>query len=385
MPGSDDRFTRQMQLPRFGAEGQSRLGRARILLAGCGALGSVVAEQLARAGAGSLSIVDRDLVEWSNLHRQTLFSESDARRRVPKAEAAKARLANVHASTTVRAFVDDLAPVSARRYVEDCDVIIDCLDNFETRYLLNDCAVKFGKPLVYGGAIGLRGMAALLLPVTGADLDGLVRWPHARSTPCLRCLAPEPPAPGEAETCETAGVLAATTGVIASLEAALAIRAIAEGAVHVPSSIIRVDLDAMRFETAALDSARDPGCVCCGMGKYEFLETSVTSRERVRVLCGRNAVELALGEPLDDATIARLTARLGSHGTLRCERHGDTRSVSVALRPESADGGVDATPQESVHGLEITLLSGAGGTLAIVSGTTDPERARSTVARFVGV
>ena len=367
-----------MQLPRFGAEGQSRLGRARILLAGCGALGSVVAEQLARAGAGSLSIVDRDLVEWSNLHRQTLFSESDARRRVPKAEAAKARLANVHASTTVRAFVDDLAPVSARRYVEDCDVIIDCLDNFETRYLLNDCAVKFGKPLVYGGAIGLRGMAALLLPVTGADLDGLVRWPHARSTPCLRCLAPEPPAPGEAETCETAGVLAATTGVIASLEAALAIRLVAEGAQHVPAALVRFDLGALEFASGSLAGARDEGCRCCAERRFEFLADPAPAAKRWRVLCGRGAVEVALGASLDASALAQVVARLSATGAARHERHGATDVVTAEIKGEASSDGARAS-------IELALLSSDAGTLAIVSGTTDPERARSIVARYLGV
>ena len=405
MQGSNSRYLMQMQLPRFGAEGQQRLRQARILLAGCGALGSVAAEQLARAGVGTLVVVDRDLVEWSNLQRQTLFTESDARRRVPKAEAAKARLAQVHAPTSVRAFVDDLAPASVHRYVEDVDLIIDCLDNFETRYLLNDCSVKYGKPLVYGGAVGLRGMAALFLPISGADRSGLVEWPLSRATPCLRCVAPEPPLPGEVETCETAGVLAATAGVVASIEAALAIRAVAEGTLHVPSTITRIDLEAMRFESASIEGARDPACPCCGAGRFEFLHPAGDAdASRTRALCGRNAVEISLCGRLDDAAFARVAARLGVHGALRCERHGETRALAIELPSEAEvvreaevareaevvreaevaregelprEAELSHTPafprasHDSSQVLLLTLLAGEVATLAIVSGTTD--------------
>lgn len=372
-----------MQLPRFGAEGQSRLGRARVLVAGCGALGTVVCEQLARAGVGTLVVVDRDVVEWSNLQRQTLFTESDARRGVPKAEAAKARLAQVHAGTVVRAFVDDLHGGNARRYAAEVDLIVDCLDNFETRYVLNDCAVDRGIPLVYGGAVAMRGMAAALLPVTGADgesgrEEALVRWDRGRATPCLRCLSPDAPAPGEVETCESAGILAAAASVTASIEAALAVRLVAEGAAQVPASLVRFDLGAMEFASSTLAGARDEACACCAGRRFEFLDAGVMPAQRWRVLCGRGAVEVALGAPLDARGLAQAVAKLSATGVARHERHGATDVVTAEIGPEPASG----MPGASV---ELALLSSDAGTLAIVSGTTDPERARSLVARYLGV
>lgn len=367
-----------MQLPRFGAEGQSRLARARVLVAGCGALGTVVCEQLARAGVGTLVVVDRDVVEWSNLQRQTLFSESDARRGVPKAEAAKARLAQVHAGTVVRAFVDDIHGGNARKYAADVDLVVDCLDNFETRYALNDCAVERGIALVYGGAVAMRGMAAALLPVTGAGGSGLVRWERARATPCLRCLAPEAPAPGEVETCDTAGILAAAASVTAAIEASLAIRLVAEGAAHVPASLVRFDLASLAFSSSSLACARDEGCPCCAARRFEFLADGLGTAQRWRVLCGRGAVELALGAPLDGRALSQVVAKLSATGAARHERHGATDVVTAEIKTEQGAAG-------ALSSLEIALLSSDAGTLAIVSGTTDPERARSIVARYLGV
>ncbi len=377
------RFQRQMQLPRFGAVGQARIARARVLVAGCGALGTVVAEQLARAGVGTLVIVDRDLVEWSNLQRQTLFTEADARRGEPKAEAAKARLAQVHGGTVVRAFVDDLQGANALRYASEVDLIVDCLDNFETRFVLNECAVKLGLPLVYGGAVGLRGMAAALLPRTGAERDEshadgrerVVRWSASRSTPCLRCLVPEPPAAGELETCETAGVLAAACGIVGSLEAAFSLRLLAEAPCDVPPMLVRFDLGAMRFDASSLASAIDDACACCAGLRFTQLDAA-TSR-RARVLCGRNAVELVLDGVLDAADLDRLAHRMGSlcddSGEVVRGSHGGTASLRARLV-----FGEDAAAS-------VTVLAGETATLAIVEGTSDPERARAIVARSLGM
>ncbi|MBI1303393.1 MAG: hypothetical protein GC172_06360 [Phycisphaera sp.] len=377
------RFQRQMQLPRFGAEGQGRLGRARVLVAGCGALGTVVAEQLARAGVGTLVVVDRDLVEWSNLQRQTLFTEADARRCVPKAEAAKARLAQVHGGTVVRAFVDDLCGANAPRYASGADLIVDCLDNFETRFVLNECAVKLGLPLVYGGAISLRGMAAALLPRTGADredahADGrerLVRWPASLATPCLRCLMPESPAAGELETCETAGVLASACGIVGSLEAAFALRLLAEGPLEVPAALVRFDLGSMRFDASSLASAIDDACPCCAQLVFTHLDS--VGSPRARVLCGRNAVELSIDGVLDETGLERIAQRLASFGRAAGEivrrSHGATASVQASVQIDT-----DTTTS-------ITVLAGEAATLAIVEGTTDPERARMIIARVLGM
>lgn len=359
-----DRYQRQMRLPRFGAEGQRRLRASRVLVVGCGALGTVACEQLCRAGVGAIDIVDRDVVEPSNLQRQTLFTEQDALRREPKAEAAKARLRQINGECTVRAFVDDLHAANMLRYARAADIVLDCLDNFETRYLLNDGSVELGTPLVYAGAVGMRGMAAALLPVTGAGrAASRVVYGNGRATPCLRCLAPEPPMPGEVETCETVGVLGPAAGIAASIEAGLAIRLLAEGADAVPASMVRFDLASLEFRDASIASARDPSCPCCALGERRFLQAMESPW---RVLCGRNAVELRLPTATDAAGLDRIAARLGA-GSER-----GTRSVRGALDP-------------SLGATSVQVLLAEVGTLVLVEGTTDPERARSAVAAAVGL
>ena len=379
----DTRYARQMQLPRFGADGQARLSASRVLVAGCGALGTVVSEALVRAGIGTVTIIDRDLVDLSNLQRQTLFTEQDARRAAPKAEAAKARLAAVNSSVVVRAFVDDIRGSNALGYCEACDLIVDCLDNFETRLVLNDCAVARRIPLVYGGAVGLCGMAAAILPWSGRGHDGTgfgggVRWSESRATPCLRCLMPEAPTPGETETCDTAGILGPVAGIVASVEAGLAIRLIAEGPEHVPAELVRVDLGSLRFQSAAMSEARNGDCACCAHRRFEFLHQAEPahagrSPAACRVLCGRNAVEIRLGASVTIAEFSRIEAKLRIAGEVASSVHGSTRVLRVGL-PGAGDG-----PHT------ISVLASASGTLAIVDGTRDTEQARSVVARWVGI
>ncbi|MFM1822711.1 MAG: hypothetical protein RI967_977 [Planctomycetota bacterium] len=371
-PMSDaSRHLRQMQLPGFGAEGQRRLTAARVFVAGCGALGTVVVEQLVRAGVGTVVVVDRDIVERSNLQRQTLFTERDAERAVPKAEAAKARLLAVDPGVTVRAVVDDLVGGNAARHAEDCDLLIDCLDNFETRYLLNDLAVSTGRALVYGGAVGFRGMAAMLCPITGVGRDGAVRWDAARATPCLRCLAPDPPAAGEVETCETAGVLAAAPGIVGSLEASFALQALAAGEPSAAASrIVRFDLARANFSDASLASARDPACPCCAGGAFAFLAQRAPV---ARVLCGRGAVEVPLGER-SMGRFDEVASSLAALGPVACETHGATRRAVLRA---------DAAAVLGCGGLSV--LDAASGLLVLVEGVDDADRARAIVARSVGV
>lgn len=384
------RYARQMQLPHVGAEGQRRLGAARVLVAGCGALGTVVSESLVRAGVGVVTIVDRDLVEWSNLQRQTLFTEQDARRGVPKAEAAKARLANINSGTVVRAFVDDLRASNAMRYAEEADLIVDCLDNFETRALLNDCAVLRRIPLVYGGAVGLAGMAAAILPhggEAGTACGGAVAWSDDCSTPCLRCLMPVLPAPGEVATCETAGVLGPVAGMVGAIEAGLVIRLVAEGAHRVPPTLVRFDFGAMRFASSSLHEARDPQCACCGRRQFEELSRAGSAPDG-RILCGRNAVEVRLAgvAPAEVAAAAdferiagRIDDRLRSVGSVERERHGDTLVISLV------PPGATAVSPSSPTVRQLRVLISPAGAFAVIEGTTDIEYARSIVARWIGV
>ncbi len=377
MDTESERYSRQMRLPGFGPEGQERLRGARVLVVGCGALGTVACDYLVRAGIGALTIVDRDLVEPSNLQRQTLFTEQDAARGVPKAEAAKARLGLVNRACRVRAFVDDLRAVNALRYASEVDLIIDALDNFETRAVLNECAVSRRIPLVYGGAVGYEGMAAAILP-HGSDarmgFGGALTWDDARSTACLRCLLPELPAPGELPTCDVAGVLGPVAGMVASMQAALAIRLLAQGPDSVPDALLRVDLASMRLSSASIRGARNPECACCARRRFELLERSAAD-SGVRILCGREAVELSLGSDLDDAAFARLEARVRGVACVERDTHGSTRVLRISAR-DRADG-------DEVR--RISVLAGETATLALVEGTRDPEQARAAVARWIGM
>lgn len=370
------RYLRQMQLSGIGREGQERLARARVLVVGCGALGTAACEQLVRGGVGTVSIVDRDLVEWSNLQRQTLFTEQDARRSVPKAEAAKARLGAINSAVTVRAFVDDLHAGNASRYASECDCLVDCLDNFESRLLLNECAVSRGIPLVYGGAVGWTGMAAAILPHVSpaGGFGGALRWSEQRATPCLRCLMPEAPALGETETCETTGIFGPVATVVGAIQAGLVMRLMAEGAERVPAELIRLDFASMRFTASSLAGARDETCACCARREFPLRADGATaSRDGCRVLCGRNAVEIRL--PSSGVDLRRIADRLRVAGEVASGIHGSTEVLRVELR-ESA--GADS-PRA------ISILSGDAGVLAIVDGTRDAEKARSVLARWVGV
>lgn len=315
-----------------------------MLLVGCGALGSVIAELLVRAGVGTLTIVDRDVVEESNLQRQLLFDEDDARRATPKAEAAKARLARINRHARVRAFHDDFGPRTARRYAEGVDAIVDGLDNLETRYLLNDLAVEASLPYIYGAAVGTRGMIAVIRP---------------GRTPCLRCIAPEPPAPGTLETCESAGVLGAATALIASLEVAETLKLLVGDESAVERGLLSVDLWSGDWRRVDLSRGRDPHCPCCGQRNFEYLEGRRGSA--AEALCGRNSVQIRPQGPVG-IDLERAAGRLASFGTV--ERRGDV---------------VRLTMTQGSLALEVH----ADGRL-VVRGTGDPEEARSLVARLLG-
>ena len=264
---SQSRYHRQMLLDGFGEDGQRRLGASHALVVGCGALGTVICDLLARAGVGRLTIVDRDVVELTNLQRQTLFDESDARDGVPKAVAAESRLKRINSSIEVRGIVADFTAANAELLAGDANVILDGLDNFETRYLLNDLAVSRGVPYFYGGAVGTTGLAMAILPrVVGTNS----RWPNELTTPCLRCMFPEAPPPGSSPTCDTAGVLASASMMIAAHECAQAIKAMVGDFAAIDRSILSIELwnnEIRRFEAGNAGPLKD--CPCCG--KREFI------------------------------------------------------------------------------------------------------------------
>lgn len=353
-----NRYHRQMLLAQIGEAGQRRLESSHALIVGCGALGTVSGEYLARAGAGRLTIIDRDVVEWTNLQRQVLFDESDARDGVPKAEAARRKLAAINSEVEVRAVVADFNFADAERlagFAGDAeaspDVILDGTDNFETRYLLNDLAIKHAVAFVYAGAVGTIGTGFVVRP--------------GRS-PCLRCMYPDVPAPGMSATCDTAGVLGPLVGTVACWQAIEAIKILvgADGAV---SGALHT-WDAWASESRRLDvgAARDPSCSCCAGRRFEFLEGRGSSR--AGTLCGRNAVQLVPGS-------SRLTVDLGAMA-LRLRAHGPTTAngflVRVTLEGERSDG--DGP-------MELTVFADGR---AVVRGTSRVEVARGVYAKYVG-
>jgi adenylyltransferase/sulfurtransferase len=371
--GDLERYHRQILLPAIGEAGQNRLLAAHALVVGCGALGTMIADALARAGVGTLSIVDRDTVELTNLQRQVLFDESDVEGTVPKARAAADKIARINSRVAVHAHVDDFNHTNAQRYVQDADVILDGLDNFETRYLVNDLAVKLGLPYVYGGAVATGGMSMSILPHSARRTAGSassVKWDDGQATPCLRCVFPDAPPPGAAATCDTAGVLGPAVATIAAHQVAQTIKLLTGNLDALDRSLLSIDVwrnQTQRFDVGRARDARS--CPCCGEGRFEFLAGEAASA--TTSLCGRNAVQITPagaeggGSGLD---LAGLATRLGAHGDFRHNGY-------------LVHGRFHAETDGQGEPLELTLFPDGR---AIIRGTAEPEAARSIYAKYVG-
>ncbi|MDR1960996.1 MAG: ThiF family adenylyltransferase [Gracilibacteraceae bacterium] len=288
-----DRYSRQSIFAGLGAEGQSKLSRARVAVIGLGALGTVIANNLCRAGIGFLRLVDRDYVEISNLQRQMLFTEEDAKEELPKAVAAGRHLAAVNSETVVEPLVADVNSGSVMALLSDVDLVLDGTDNFETRYLINEACHKLSLPWIYGGALAAEGGTMNILP------EG----------PCFRCLSPEVPAPGSYQTCGTAGVLNMITGAVASLESAEAVK-ILTGSPAVSRAYFSLDI--WRNTARYVEIARDPDCPVCARGEYEFLFRRQGSYSAA--LCGREAVQIAppAGTKVDLPRLAEGLRQIGA-------------------------------------------------------------------------
>ncbi len=353
------KYARQSVLPGVGQAGQRRLLASHAAVIGCGTLGCVVADQLCRAGVGRLTIIDRDLVEPGNLQRQVLFDAADAEARLPKAEAAQARLGEINADVRVRAVAADLRPSNAERLLLDGrfgppGVLLDGTDNFETRFLVNDLAVKRGIPYVYAGVVGTRAMRA----VFRAGVDP--------SAPCLRCVFDRPPAPGSQPTCETAGVLAPAAATVAAMEAAEAIKILVGAHDAVSRDLVEVDLWDGVLRRVDLAASKDPGCPCCGQRRYEFLEGP---EPEAAALCGRNAVQVM---PTGAGGAGPAGGRLDLDALA-----GAMRSVGTVTRTAFM---VRIAPFEH-QGLTLSVFRDGR---AVIEGVEDPARARAMYARYVG-
>lgn len=357
MPDELSRYHRQMLLAGVGEAGQRRFLDARVAIVGVGALGTVAADLLARAGVGRLTLIDRDVVERTNLQRQTLFTERDAREGRPKAVAAAERLREVNADIRIEPVPVDLIAANARDVLDRAalgppDLVLDGTDNFTTRYILNDACVQARRPLIYGGAVAWGGSQMTVIP---------------GETACLRCIHPEPPAPGETETCDAVGVFAPVSAIVASVQAAEALRLLL-GVRRVGSgSLLRFDLDAGRRSRLDAGELRDPDCPCCAHGRFEFLDGSRETGAGA-TLCGRLAVQVA--PPANVRTdLAMLASRLAAHGDFRATPY--TVRGRLAERP----AGFEAA-------CELTVFADGR---AIIAGTDRADLARSVYARFVGV
>jgi molybdopterin/thiamine biosynthesis adenylyltransferase len=336
-PGDKERYSRQILFPPIGEAGQQKICNARVAIVGCGALGSFQAESLARAGVGSLRLIDRDYVDLSNLQRQWLYSQADAEAEIPKAEAAARRLREINQAVEISSFVADLTPSNAEDLLSDCDLILDGTDNFETRYLLNDISVKSSAPWIYGAALGSYGIVMPVLPSQG---------------PCLTCVYPEPPA-GAQPTCDTGGVLNSVTAAVAALQSAAALRFLVGWDDFRPYV---QTIDVWTGETRRMNvNERDPDCLTCQRREFRYLE----GRRRVPVsLCGRNAVQLH--DNARSLNLKELADRLAKLGEVRVN--------DFALRM-------------TIPKYQLTFFPDGR---AIVKGTTDVSVARSIYARLVG-
>jgi molybdopterin-synthase adenylyltransferase len=338
----NERYSRQVLFPQIAASGQQRLLDSRVLLVGCGALGASHAEMLSRAGVGKLRIVDRDFVEYTNLQRQTLFKESDAAERIPKAAAAKARIAEINSEIEVEAVIADVNNSNVEELIRGCDLVIDGTDNFQVRYLVNDACVKHRKTWIYGAAVSSYGATMTIIP---------------NETPCLRCIFEEMPDAGTSPTCDTSGVIMPIISSIAAIQIAEAIKILTGRADALHRALIQIDVWENDWRKIKL-ARPNPECVTCGGHMYEFLDADTP--EFSAVLCGRNAVQIAPPKPVK-LDLEGLAAKLAHTDNLRQNEY--------LLRFDSS-------------GYEMTVFADAR---AIIRGTDDIAAARSLYARFVGV
>lgn len=354
-----ERYIRQVVLRELGEEGQKKLGMATVLVAGCGGLGTNAAQLLVRSGVGRLRVVDRDVVEENNLHRQVLFTEEDVRERRPKVIAACQRLREVNSSVTLEPVVADISPRNVERLLEGVTVVVDATDNMETRFLLNDACVKNSVPWIYGGAIGTMGMTMTILPAR---------------TACLRCVIESPPAPGVLPTCVTMGVLNAAPAAVAAFEVAEALKIIV-GRDNAGDSLMYFDVWHRTIQTLPVSRRKD--CPACGVGNFEFLRSS--SDSLMVCLSGQNAIQIT---PTSEVTLdlERLQKSLTPYGEVSYNGF----LITLRLAQTSRAGGEPATGVRGANeNSAVTELIIFPDGRAIVKGTTDELSARKLYTRYV--
>jgi len=337
----NDRYSRQILFPGIREEGQRKLLAARVLIVGCGALGTAHAESLCRAGAGHLRLVDRDFVEPSNLQRQTMFTESDAEKRLPKAIAATNHLREINSGVEIEPYVADVNYSNIEQLIADCDVVLDGTDNFATRYLINDACVKHNTNWIYGAAVGSYGVTMTIRP---------------RQTACLRCVFEEAPPAASAPTCDTAGVIMPIINVVSAVQVAETLKLLTGNFDDLHGSLVQFDVWKNEWRKIKL-APPHPDCPTCGLGQFETL--SPTANENAAVLCGREAIQISPSQPTT-VNFSLLAERLRPAG--------DVKFNEYLLRFKTGP-------------FELTVFQDAR---SIVRGTDQIATARSLYAKYIG-
>lgn len=336
-----ERYSRQILFSPIGKDGQQKLAESRVLLVGCGALGAAHAEISARAGIGFLKIVDRDFVEFSNLQRQTLFSETDALKRLPKAVAAKKRIAEINSEIKVEAITADINSSNIEDLIKDADLILDGTDNFQIRYLLNDACVKQKKTWIYGAAVSSYGTTMTIFP---------------DETPCLRCIFEEMPDAATSPTCDTTGVIQPIISSVSAIQTTEALKILTGNFDALHKSLIQIDVWQNDWRKIKL-SKPNPDCVCCGKRVFEFLETETP--QFFTVLCGRNAVQISAPKPVK-INLKHLAEKLKNLSDVKQNKY---------------------LAKFEIDNYEITVFQDAR---AIIKGTDDFVTAKNIYARYIG-
>jgi adenylyltransferase/sulfurtransferase len=339
-----ERYSRQIFFPGIGEEGQRKLLKSYVVVVGCGALGTVIAGSLARAGVGRLKIVDRDFVEENNLQRQILFDEDDVKENLPKAVAAQRKLEKINSHIQIESFVTDVNHTNIESILEGADLVMDGTDNFEARYLINDACIKHKIPWVYGACVSSYGLSMTIIPY---------------QTPCLRCVLETAPPAGATPTCDTAGVIGPIVNTIASIQVTEGLKILTRNWKALRKEIVIIDLWEGSFTKADISHSREvSNCPTCKQGRFEFLEGKEGSH--MTILCGRDAVQITHKTPIQ-VQFESLAQKLQSVGTV---------SYNLYILKFKVDG------------FDITLFPDGR---AIIKGVKDPAIAKGIYAKYIGV
>ncbi|MBM7097343.1 ThiF family adenylyltransferase [Bacillus sp. H-16] len=337
MQNISNRYSRQELFDPIGRAGQERLADKEVFIVGMGALGSVLANHLVRAGVGSVSFADRDYVEFSNLHRQMLFDEEDAREMVPKAAAAERRLKKMNAEVNIKGYITDVTHENVLSLLHSSHIVLDGTDNLDTRFLLNDAAYKLGIPYIYGGAVSSRGMQATFIP-------GI--------TPCLRCMIS--PSSGTGETCDTTGVLSPAVDIAASYQTVEALKILTGNEKEVRKTLLTFDI--WRNHRFEMKMKQKDDCVTCTKKDYPSLTGG--GGPGISTLCGRDTVQIEGREPFDLSYWAK-----------RLEHLGEVKKTPFLVRVQ-------------LEGKITLVLFPDGRTL--VQGTEEEQEAKVIYAKYIG-